>query len=167
VSTATADTASFNGPRRRLLLTLLVLSVALNLCFVGGALWIRLHAPADPQRLEQRYQQMAAELDLDPQQRIGFDRYVAAMRTRAANMRQQVGPLIGAAWEEIGKPQADVAQVMRLFDDAAERRREFQREATSQTLVFLSILSPAQRSKFVALARERRAPWLRAQPASP
>ena len=80
---------------------------------------------------EQRYQQMAGELDLTPGQRTGFDAYVAAMRTRTGKMRQQVAPLIGSAWEEIAKPQADGAQVMRLFDEAAEKRREFQREASA------------------------------------
>jgi hypothetical protein len=80
-------------------------------------------------------------------------------------MHEQVAPLIGAAWEEIAKPQADAAEVMRLFDEAAEKRREFQREATSQTLDFLASLSPAQRSKFVAVARERRPLWMRAHAA--
>jgi Spy/CpxP family protein refolding chaperone len=87
------------------------------------------------------------------------------MRARTEKMRQQVAPLIGSAWEEIAKPQADEAQVMRLFDDASEKRREFQREATAQTLDLLAILSPAQRAKFVAIARERRASWLRSHPA--
>jgi len=59
-----------------------------------------------------------------------------------------------------------VTQIMRLFDEAAEKRREFQRETAAQTLDFLAILSPAQRSKFVAIARERRAPWLRSHPAA-
>src|SRR5712692_7358797 len=99
---------------------------------------------------------MAAELNLEPQQRAGFDAYVAAMRTRTEKMREQAGPLINAAWEEVAKPQADAAQVMRLFDEATEKRREFQREATARTLDFLAILTPAQRSKFVAIAQERR-----------
>jgi uncharacterized membrane protein len=160
VSAVTAGPTPATGwPRRRLLLALLVVSVVLNLFFVAGAAWTRWHAQAPSPA--QRYQQMAAELGLVPEQRTGFDRYVAAMRTRTERMREQVAPLIGAAWGEIAKPQADVAQVMRLFDEAAEKRREFQREATAQTLDFLAILSPTQRGKFVALARERRAPWLR------
>ena len=166
MSMATAGPAPATGwPRRRVLVILLVVSVVLNLCFVAGAVWTRWHAPARWAGPEQRYQQMAGELDLTPEQRTGFDAYVAAMRTRTDKMRQQVAPLIGSAWEEIAKPQADGAQVMRLFDEAAEKRREFQREATARTLDLLAILSPAQRSKFVALARERRAPWLRPHPA--
>jgi uncharacterized membrane protein len=162
VSAATAGTTTpVSRPRGRLLLSLLALSVALNLFFVGGALWIRLHSPADWGSPEQRYQRMAAELDLDAQQRIGFDRYVAAMRARTDRMREQVAPLVAAAWDEIGKPQADTAQVTRLFDEAAEKRREFQHEATAQTLAFLSVLSPAQREKFIAISRQHRSPWMR------
>jgi Spy/CpxP family protein refolding chaperone len=156
---AAGTTVSMSRPRRRLVLTLLALSIALNLFFIAGAAWTRLQARAEWPSPEQRYQQMAAELDLDSQQRAGFDRYVAAMRARTANMREQVAPLIAAAWQELGKPQADQAQVMRLFDEAAEKRREFQREATTQTLAFLAVLSPAQRSKFVTIAHDRRAYW--------
>jgi len=171
VSTATAGPvrqpgALTGGPGRRVLVILLIVSAVLNVCFVAGAVWTRWHAPARWASAEQRYQRMAAELNLEPRQRIGFDRYVAAMRARTGKMREQVAPLIGSAWEEIAKPQADVAQVMRLFDEAAEKRREFQREATAQTLDLLAILSPAQRSKFVAIAHERRAPWRRLHPAA-
>jgi Spy/CpxP family protein refolding chaperone len=88
------------------------------------------------------------------------------MRTRTEKMRQQVAPLIGSAWEEVAKPQADEAQVMRLFDEAALKRREFQREASAETLKFLTLLTPAQRSKFVAIARERRASRSRPRPAT-
>ncbi len=148
-------------PRRRVLVTLLILSAVLNFCFLAGVAWTRLHAPAPEPGLEQRYRQLAAELTLEPQQRVSFDAYVAAMRSRTEKMREQVGPLIGEAWEEIAKPQADAGQVMSFFDEATEKRREFQREATTQTLDFLRVLSPAQRAKFVQIARERRAAWMR------
>lgn len=144
-------------PSRRVLVILLIVSAVLNLGFIAGAAWHRLHGPPRWPDLEQRYERMAKELNLEPQQHAGFDAYVAAMRTRTEKMHEQVAPLIGAAWEEIAKPHADAAQVMRLFDEAAEKRREFQREAIARTLDFLAILTPAQRGKFVALARERRA----------
>jgi Spy/CpxP family protein refolding chaperone len=140
-------------------LVLLALSVALNLFFVGGAFWIRLHPATVLSFQERRFQRMARELDLAPQQRDGFDRYVAAMRVRTAQMHQQLAPLYAAAWEEMAKPQADEAQVMRLFDEATAKRREFQREATSQTLAFLAVLSPAQRAKFLAIVQAQWAHW--------
>jgi hypothetical protein len=43
------------------------------------------------------------------------------MRTRTEKVRQQVGPLMGAAWGD--RSQADQAQVVRLFDEAAKTAR--------------------------------------------
>lgn len=154
-ATAAGTTRRIGRPPPRLVLMLLALSVALNLFFVAGALWIRVHPHAVLSFQEQRFERMALELDLAPAQRADFDSYVAAMRSRTAKMHQQLHPLYAAAWEEMAKPQADEAQVMRLFDEASAKRREFQREATSSTLAFLATLSPAQRAKFLSIARER------------
>jgi uncharacterized membrane protein len=141
--------------------TVLAISVALNLFFVAGALWTRLYAPPRWPTPQERYEQVAAELALTPQQRPSFDRYVAAMRTRAERMRQQTRPLIASTWEEMAKPDADVGKITARFDEASENWRQFQHEMTAQTLDFLATLSPEQRAKFIVIARERRAPWLR------
>ena len=74
-------------------------------------------------------------------------------------MRREVGPTIGAAWAELAKPATDAAAVMQRFDDAAQKRRAFQQQLTTETLAFLAILSPEQRGKFVELARRRPTPW--------
>jgi Spy/CpxP family protein refolding chaperone len=164
VSAAAAGTTAVRRPQRsRLWAALFVVSLALNLCFVAGAIWSRTHAPPARTDIAEFYRQMAAELDLDPQQRAAFDRYVAAMRSRMDQMRQETDPLINAAWEEIAKPQPDAAKVEQLFDESAEKRRVFQREAASQMLAFVATLSPAQRGKFVQLMRDRRAAWRRNQ----
>ncbi|HVC56887.1 MAG TPA: periplasmic heavy metal sensor [Stellaceae bacterium] len=162
MSIATAGPTLTTGrPHRRLLLALLIVSVALNLFFIAGAAWTRLYGPVHRSNRDARYQQMAAELNLDPQQRIGFNRYVAAVRGRDVKMHQEIAPLIAAAWDAIGKPQADLGQVMQRFDAASQKWREFQREAMVQTLDFLALLSPAQRDEFITIQRERRAAWAR------
>jgi Spy/CpxP family protein refolding chaperone len=164
VSAAAAGTTAARRPQRsRLWVALFVVSLALNLCFVAGAVWSRMHAPPVRMDMAEYYRQMAGELDLDPQQRAAFDRYVAAMRARTDQMRQETDPLIGAAWEEIATPQPEAGKVEQLFDEAGEKRRVFQREAASQMLALLATLSPAQRGKFVQLMRERRAAWRRGQ----
>ena len=164
MSAAAAGTAAVRRPpRSRLWVALFVVSLALNLCFVAGAIWSRMHAPPVRMDMAEYYRQMASELDLDPQQRAAFDRYVAAMRARTDQMRQETDPPIGAAWEEIAKPQPDAGKVEQLFDEAGEKRRVFQREAASQMLALLATLSPAQRGKFVQLMRDRRAAWRRNQ----
>jgi uncharacterized membrane protein len=162
VSSAAAGPTAATGRRgRRLLPALLVVSVALNLFFVVGAVWTRLHHPPGWPNREERYQQLAKRLDLEPSQRAGFDRFVAAMRTRDENVREQIAPLVSGAWDELAKPQPDAGLITRRFDEASAKWREFQREATLQTLDFLAMLSPAQRAEFVAEARERRASWMR------
>ena len=148
------------GPRRsRLWIALLAVSLVLNLCFIAGAVWSRLHPPAARVDLAERYRQMAAQLDLDAQQRVAFDRYVSAIRSRTEQMRQDTDAPMSAAWEELARPQPDMTKVQSLFDEAAEKRRALQRETTSQTVDLLSALSPAQRAKFVATMREWRAAW--------
>ena len=152
--------AATGGPRRHLLVTLLAVSAALNLFFVAGALWTRLHPPAPWPGPQQRYERVAAALDLSPPQRVAFDRYVTAMRASAEAMHAQIRPLIGSTWDELAKPEADAAQITRRFDEASAKWRQFQHESTARTLAFLATLSPAQRAKFVTIVRERRAPWL-------
>ncbi len=166
MSTTTAETrVPHKWSRERVLMAVLVVSAALNLCFVGGALWTRLHPPAELPAVTQRYQQIAADLNLDARQRGAFDRYVVAMRTRSEKMHQQLAPLVGDAWDAVAKPDADIKQVLQLLDAATDKRREFQHEAAVQTLDFLSTLSPDQREKFVAITRERH-PWWPRKPAS-
>ncbi len=159
MASAGTTRAAGDWPRRRLALAILAVSVALNVFFIAGALWTGVRPQPTRPGIEQRYQRIAAELELDPRQRAGFDKFIAAMRGRSERMQQLIAPLTGAAWEEIAKPEADTAQALRLFDEAAEKRRVLQHESMAQTVEFMTLLTPAQRIKFVALARERRGSW--------
>ena len=153
---ATVDRfAPAHWPRRRLLVGVLAVSLVLNLFFIAGAVWIRFAAPAAPPSYEQRFESIAAQLDLTPDQRSGFDRYIAAMQARGTKMRQEIAPLIAGAWNEMAEPQADAGRIMRRFDDASEKWRAFQHESTTKTLDFLALLSPAQRKQFITLVRHR------------
>ena len=156
---ATTGTAAGSWPYRRIVLAALSISVVLNLFFIAGAVWTRMHGSAQSRGPEQRNQRFANELDFDAKQRAGFEKFVVAMRARSEKAQQQVAPLLGSAWEEAAKPQADQVQVLRLFDEAFDKRQQSLRDGMVQTLDFLSTLSPEQRAKFVALARERRGLW--------
>ena len=144
-------------PRRQLLVILLIVSAVLNLCFIGGVVWMRMHAPPHP---AERMQAIAGQLGLSEPQRTGFERYFRTMRARFQLMRTELDPLVTDAWAEIAKPQPDAAKIEQDFEAAATKRRAFAHEATDNTLVFLATLSPEQRTKFVALLRENRALWL-------
>lgn len=154
-----AQAAARGGARHHLLWVLLALSLALNLCFVAGAVWTRFHAPPPPIAAAERLRQMADTLGLDAPQRAAFERYSQTMRERLESMRQTVRPLVREAWSEVAKPQANETKVMQLLDQAAQKRRGIVRELTTTTLSFLSILSPEQRAKFVELAHQRPRPW--------
>jgi uncharacterized membrane protein len=154
-------TQPMRWPRRRVIAALLAVSVVLNLCFVAGAAWTRFKAPPGQPSAAERYRQIAAELSLTPAQHTGFTHYIAAMQAHSDEMHRQIAPLIAGAWDEMAKPQADPAKIMQNFDEASQKWRAFQHQSTALTLKFLALLSPAQRSRFVALVRERRAPWLR------
>ena len=158
----TAEAAAASGPpRRRLPWVLLALSLALNLFFIAGALWFHFHQPLWRMTPEERVERMSAELHLDDAHKETFRRYFRQLGARMLLMRTEVQPLIGDAWAEIGKPQADEAKIDKLFDQAADTRRRFQRELTSQTLAFLATLTPEQRAKFVQLARHPPPFWAR------
>jgi Spy/CpxP family protein refolding chaperone len=135
----------------------LALSLALNLCFIGGALWIRFQGAPVPMGPEQRLQQIGPQLALDQQQKLAFDQYAHTLGVEMRSMHETIEPIIGNAWAELANPNPDEAKIMQLFDQAGEQRRLFRRELVTSTLSFLASLSPEQRAKFVELARRR--PW--------
>jgi uncharacterized membrane protein len=151
--------AAGRGARFNLFKALLALSLVLNLFFVVGALWIRIHPPPPPISSEQRLEGMAGELGLNPQQKAAFAGYSRAMRERVQAMRDAVRPQIANAWSEVVKPGADEVKVMQLLDEAAQTRRRYVHDLTTTTLTFLATLSPEQRTKFVALMHRGPHPW--------
>ena len=151
--------AAHGATRQHLLWVALTLSLVLNLCFVAGAVWIRINGPALTTSPEERFQQIGTELALDPEQRQAFERYSGAIRVHMQQVREAVDPLMSAARTELAKPNADEATVARLFDEAAQARRGFQRELLAKTLAFLAVLSPEQRAKFVELFHQRLRLW--------
>ena len=154
-----ASAAARGATRHPLLWVALTLSLALNLCFVAGALWIRIQGPAMSASPAERLQRIGAELALDPQQRRAFERYSETVRTHMQQMRETVEPLMSAAWSELAKPDADQVTAARLFDEAGQTRRSLQRELLTPTLTFLATLSPEQRAKFVELFHQRPKAW--------
>jgi uncharacterized membrane protein len=144
-------------PRQHLLRVALALSLVLNLCFIGGAAWTRMHASPRHPGIARRFHQIESRLALDPTQRQAFDRYAVTVESRARMMHQRIAPLIGEAWTDMAKPQTKAADVMRIFDRVRAERRGFEQALTTDTLAFLAQLSPAQRQKFVELVHRRAA----------
>jgi Spy/CpxP family protein refolding chaperone len=152
-----ASVALRPGSRQHLFWVVLILSLALNLCFIAGALWIRVQGPPLPMSPEQRLQQIEPQLALNSQQKAAFDEYARTVRSRMQSMHEAIEPLVANAWSELAKPDADQTKIMQLFDQAGEQRRAFRPELVTATFTFLAKLTPEQRAKFVELARQR--PW--------
>ena len=77
-----ATTMPERWPNRRILLALLVVSLVLNVFFVAGVAWTRIHAPPPTGGSERSLQRAPSELGLDDKQRGAFERYLLAMRAR-------------------------------------------------------------------------------------
>ncbi|MGC2199908.1 MAG: Spy/CpxP family protein refolding chaperone [Stellaceae bacterium] len=150
-----ASVAAGSNLRRHLFAVLIALSAALNLFFIVGALWIRINGPPMPLDAGERLHYIGEQLGLDPRQKEAFDRYSQAVRSHMQAMHKTVDPLVGKAWMELAKPDADEAKVVESFDEAGQARRGFMRELAPITLSFLATLSPEQRARFVDLIRKK------------
>ncbi|HVH78158.1 MAG TPA: periplasmic heavy metal sensor [Stellaceae bacterium] len=139
--------------RHRLLIAILAISLALNICVIAGAAWHRLHGPPT-QTFSERLHRLADTLDLTPQQQAAFDRYIASSAARGDRMRKEIEPIIDSAWTEMAKPDADETKVLQLLDQAGDHRRVFMHEAVDETAGLLATLSPDQRARFIAAQRE-------------
>jgi Spy/CpxP family protein refolding chaperone len=156
----TVTTAGLNRgrgmPRQKLLVAVLAISVALNVCVVAGALWTRYSSPESITSSE-RFRRLEVSLNLNDQQRQAFEAYVAATRARSAQLRKDIEPSIEASWNELAKAQPDEAAILQSLADASSRWRTSQRETIEATMALLATLTPDQRAKFIAAERERRA----------
>jgi uncharacterized membrane protein len=153
-------TADLVGPRRgvwgsRLPWILLALSLALNLCFVGGVFWVRMEASRAQLGPPERMELVARQLALDDNQRAAFERFVGTMRLKSRQLRETNQPVIDEAWQEFAKKQPNEAEIDKLFEQAANNRRSFQIETGRALREFLVALSEDQREKFIALVKHR------------
>jgi uncharacterized membrane protein len=140
-------------PRSRILSAVLAISLVLNVLFIAGAVWSRIDVP--PSRgLDQRFEQIGAQMALDPGQRAAFDKFIAELRGRRDKVKRQVAPLYRSAWDAAGRPAMDATEVLRSFEAAFDERLRLNRETTARMIDFLATLSPEQRGRFVALARD-------------
>ena len=115
----TAGPPAAPGSGRRLLWLLLTVSLTLNLFFVAGAVWIKMHRLTGPTGPVARMRYLAGELNLDPQHRLEFERYFRTLRARIRLMHAEVAPLVNDAWAELASPNASETKVTQLFDEAS------------------------------------------------
>jgi uncharacterized membrane protein len=149
-----ADAAGKSGSRARLVWAALVLSLVLNVCFVGGLVWSRLQA-AQPTTPAERFQQVAREMNFAGSERENFQQFFQTVRRETQQMRENNRPIMQRIFSELEKEHPDQAAVNQLIDQATENRRAYQKDMAAALAGFLATLTPAQRSRFVELLAKR------------
>ncbi len=147
---ATIETERRSGAGRKLLWVILALSLTLNICFVGGLVWMRAHHPPGPM---ERMERLGQTLDLNEDQRLAFEQFVRVIRQRGRFVRETNQPLLAKIWNELAKPDASEAAVTQLGDQIRDNRATFQKEASAALLSFNKTLTPEQRRKLADIAQ--------------
>lgn len=148
--TALADSGQKAGWRGRLVWVALALSLTLNVCFLAGLAWMRLHAPPPP---FVRMQHFGDSLNLDETQHQAYDQFLRTIRLRGRFVRESNQPLIEDIWSEIAKPTPDASTIAKLADQVNGNRDAFQREVSTALDAFLKTLTPDQRAQLAAKAK--------------
>jgi uncharacterized membrane protein len=148
--TSLAEAAGKSGSRARLIWAALVLSLVLNVCFVGGLVWSRVQAER-PTTPAERFQQVARDMNLAGSERENFQQFFQTVRRETQQMRENNRPVMQHIWSELDKEHPDLAAIGQLIDQATENRRAYQKDMAAALAGFLATLTPAQRSRFVEL----------------
>jgi uncharacterized membrane protein len=149
-----AETADKSGSRARLVWAALVLSLVLNVFFVGGLVWSRIHAER-PATLVERFQQVGNEMSFSGGEREHFQQFFQTVRRETQQMRENNRPIMQRIWGELDKEHPDQAAINQLIDQATENRRAYQKDMAAALANFLDTLAPAQRSRFIELTKRQ------------
>jgi len=144
--------AAESTPRRRcgwIWKAVLAVSLALNLCVLGGFLYYRYLTPHGPAQV------LGRELNLGADQRTSFRTFLQAFRTNAQAMHEAIAPLEAQLMDELSKPDPDRAKIATLIGQISDKRRDFMIALNDALLPFLATLSPEQRRRFVEFAQRR------------
>ena len=151
---AVADAAGKSGSRARLVWGALVLSLVLNVCFVGGLVWSRMQAER-PTTPAERFQEVAREMNFAESERENFQQFFQKVRRETLQMRESNRPIMQRIWRELDKEHPDQGRINQLIEQATENRRVYQKDMATALAGFLATLTPAQRSRFVELLEKR------------
>jgi uncharacterized membrane protein len=136
-------------PKGRLVKVALALSLALNVCFIGGLAYSKFVRPTPP------LMQLGRELNLEPDQRKAFQSFVQVVRSKGAALRDTNLALGRQIWDELSQPKPDAQKLGTLFTEIANNRRDYQMAVGTALLPFLETLSIEQRQRFIEIGKRR------------
>ncbi len=140
---------------RRLIWIGLVISLALNVLFVAGAMHARSTAERLSARPEARTERLVERLQLGPDQRQALQAYRSQARERVAAMRAQLRPAFQDMRQQLGADNPDPELLAANLVRMADTRHEFERDMAAMTVQFLQNLEPHQMRRFLDFARRR------------
>jgi uncharacterized membrane protein len=135
----------------RLLKVALALSLALNLCFIGGLLYSKFVKPTPPLIA------LGRELNLEPDQRKAFQGFLQVVRSKGTELRDNNLKISQQIWDELAQPKPDAQKLTALFADYANNRRDYQTAVGTALLPFLETLNADQRQRFIEISKHRQA----------
>jgi uncharacterized membrane protein len=151
---AMAEASGKSGSRARLVWLALLLSLVLNVFFVGGLVWSRMHAER-PTTPAERFQHVASEMNFSAAERERFQEFFLTVRRETQQLHESNRPLMQRIWSELDKEHPDSAAISQLIDQATENRHAYQQQMATALAGFLATLTPAERSRFVELAKRQ------------
>jgi Spy/CpxP family protein refolding chaperone len=134
--------------------TLLALSVALNIFFVGGFFWSHQHAMGWARGPEARMERLADRLDLAPPQREELKRLAATMRERGCAAFRDREPAMRELMDMVLADSPDRVAIEARLRAMGEQRIQGMIEMLDTALPFLGSLTPEQRGELGELMRE-------------
>lgn len=144
-----SDAVGTRPSRRRWLIVVLTVSLALNLFFIGvfaGHMQGRHGPPLGP---HERFAHIAADLELSDAQKAAFGQFQTVLRQRGGAMRSADV----AVWTKIADPATNPDQIAGLLAETVKNRTAFQQDVADAMGKFLASLTPQQRANFIAEAR--------------
>ncbi len=129
---------------------LLAVSLALNLFFAGGVIYMRMTGPSD-----QRVEAVAERLGLSADRRAGLEAFRARVRVRMTSLREKRQAGRAEMLAELGRAELDRARLGELMNQGMAARGELFEELLVELHAYLGTLSDEQRRSFLKMAEER------------
>jgi Spy/CpxP family protein refolding chaperone len=136
----------------------LILSLALNVCAVGGFLYSSWNEMPHGTGMEYRLDMLSKRLHLTAAQMPVFEEFRQSLRHNQEALGQYNDPLLAQAWTELIKPEPDLTTVQGFIDQMSMHRHAFQIDVSASLVHLLAALTPEQRVQLAKIVTDRKDP---------
>lgn len=141
--------------KARLPWILLAVSLALNLFFAGGVIYMKLTAERMTGESDRRLDAVAERLELSAERRAGLEALRERVQMRMAAQREERQESRKNMLAELARPKLDRARVSELMHQSMAARTAPFEEILVELHAYLGTLSEEQRRSFLEMAEER------------